>query len=260
MSQPIITMQPDFNIILTNFCQEATFKRYVRDAINTEFFWRDIFQNQNYRNVVDRRVDDKMSNIKEQIKNSTTNLVMEKLESYTKSQLPKNILYELDKQLPDQIQKQLPAYLDRNPKMQEILQAHINQLNTVLYNSAKQTLDQLTNEEQYHSITISHMNSMATRYNEEMSKQRDTNNTKFNDQLASHDKKIEDMIILIKGQATKSLEDFQSFNTKASGFETELKQLKKDMKSSKNAEATLSYVLGVCLMSLIGLGIYVMVK
>jgi hypothetical protein len=255
-----LSIQPDFQVILTNFCQEATFKRYVRDAINTEFFWRDILQNLQFKNDIDNRVDSKMSDIKDKIRLSTTNLVNEKLELYTKSQLPNNILYELNRQLPDQLSKQLPAYLDTNHKMQTILNTHIDNLTTELYNSAKETLDKLTNEEQYHSITTSHLNSMAVRYNESVDNQLDKNNAKFNEQLSSHESKTNALIQDVISNVNKSLEKFDNFNKNADNMALRLTKLEKKIESMKNTTSSTQhyvmalYVIGI--LGICGMGLY----
>src|SRR5580704_10151818 len=89
------TTQSNIHPILIQFCQEENFKKYVRNAINDELFWRNIFQQFQLDSEVESKVKKHTSTFKEEIRNE----VREKLLDYTQN-LSGQIARELNNQVP----------------------------------------------------------------------------------------------------------------------------------------------------------------
>ena len=236
----------DVQLVLTNFCQEEKFKQYVREAISTEFFWRDFIKNAQVENTIEKKMENKMSNIKDKM----IILVSDKLESYRKSDLPSLVAYEINTQLPDQLTKHLPVYLDNNERMKSIMNTQTNNLCTVLYDSAKTTLDRLTNEAQYHSITTSHLNNMAAMHNISVSNQLAQNENAFNTQFQNHSSKIENELKNMTTKTDKTLEKFESVNAKSDRTNDKILKLERELESFKNWSMIKDSFIGVGIVAL----------
>jgi len=174
-------MDTDIKAILVKFCEEDKFKRYVRDALNDKLFWRDILQTYQISSQVTTQVSELVPSIvkseTKDLKHNINKSVKEKIET-----LPAVILKELH--------TQIPTYLTNNAQMQQILSGHSQQLNTVLYDTAQQTLNRLTNEEQYHMVTNSHIANMTQRFIDMTDTNLQECNTKFDQHLSSYTTKV----------------------------------------------------------------------
>lgn len=226
-------LAPDFQLVITNFCKEDAFKRYVKDAINTELFWRDILQG-NFGNNIDTKIDNKVSNFKNKIENSVRDIIDKKIESYTIKELPTNVANEVEKQVGRQLPNSLTNYLNNNSDMKRILELQITNLTTVLYNSAKETLDRLTNEPQYHEITNSHMNNIIKRCNDSADFQLLQNTNNFNAQLSHQTNIFNGTMTTIIDNSNKSLDKFEAFNRKADIMEKRIADLERDVYGLKH--------------------------
>jgi len=163
--------------------------------------------------------------------------------------LPTNVTQELNQQLPNQLLNQLPVFLNNNFQMRQILDAHSQQLNELLSATSRQTLDRLTNEEQYQIVTASHLNSMALRYNEAVDKQLQEQYRTFNDHAATNSKRFNDELKQIKQDANNSLSNFNDFNSKAINMNTEILKLQKKVTELQNKSYftnTILSVVGFC--------------
>lgn len=247
----------DIQTIFTNFCREENFKTYVREAINSEFFWRDILHTyqldshieSKVKNTVPDLVKNQTSNLKNTIKESVDKFVTEKLEAYTKSQLPGNLAIELN--------NQIPLYLNNNHHMRQILDSHIQQLTFTLYSSAKETLDKLTNEEKYQSITTSHINNMTIRNSIALDAQLQQNSIKFADQVSSYDDQINSTISTIIRRAEQSMYRFDEFNSTVTTLKNRIDTLEHKIIEINHASTINNWVYGLFGTGLAGFCLYV---
>jgi len=249
------TSTADFQTILINFCREENFKKYVREAINSELFWREMLQ----RYQLDSHIESKVkSTVPDLVKNQTSDLkssiqksVNEKLDTYSKS-LSGNIALELN--------NQVPAYLNNNYRMGQILDSHTQQLNNTLYESAKQTLDKLTNEEKYQVVTASHLNNMSIRYNTAIDNQLQQNTMKFDNQFLSYTNNINTAIQTVNNKTEQSLTQFNNFNSTAKTLTDKINQLEKELVSMKFANTIKDCFLGLCGTGLLGFCFWIYFK
>jgi hypothetical protein len=210
----------NLNNALVSFCQQEQFKKAVRDAVNNELFWREVLKSM-LGNNIETKIDNKLSDFKDRLKDTTSKLVDDLVKSYTKNKLPKTVATEVK----DQLDKQITTYLNNNPQMIQLLSAHAKVLEETLYQSAKDTLDRLTNEEQYHSVTTSHLQNMTARCELTMNNQLSTNIYKFNDQLKCQQQDFDKTIVYMNDKTNKTLENFNNFNDRAKMLEKKIEDL-----------------------------------
>jgi hypothetical protein len=230
---------------LINFCREEQFKQYVRETIDNRLFFDNLCQNYKLDSKIENKVKEQIGNVKQNLDDSVEKLVKKKL----RDQLPNNVTQELNTQLPNQLLNQLPVYLNNNYQMRQILDTHSQQLNDRLTDLAKQTLDRLTNEEQYQIVTASHLNNMALRYNEAVSKQLQEQSNKFNENSAINMKTFSNALENIKQNADKTLSNFSEFNKKATNMNIDIAYLQKKVASLENKSYIANSILqlvGVC--------------
>ena len=135
------------------YCKTSDFTTRVRQAVSDEMFWRDLLQRYN----VDLQIPNQ---VKYQVQNIVPKIVQEQLDNYTKIQIPSHVAKNMA--------EQVTGFLNNHNQMNQILLEHSLKLNEQLTNSAKDTLDRVTNEEQYHQVTNSHLKNMNNRFEDVM--------------------------------------------------------------------------------------------
>ena len=135
------------------FCKTNDFTTYVRQAINNEMFWRDLLQRYSITDMVQSELNNKLPN---QVRVEAQKVIREDMDNYTRIQLPSHVAKSLS--------EQISGFLNNNSQMNEILSKHSSSLNQQLTSSATNTLNRVTNEEQYHLVTSSHLKNMEQRF------------------------------------------------------------------------------------------------
>jgi len=112
-----------------SFCRQDVFKRYVRAAINDEYFWQNIIQRMQVTNMVDSHINE---------------------------QVPSRVRQHLDDVLAgrvsQEILKQLPHILDNNHRMQQILAEQRTSMTETLERAGREVVERIVNEDQYHEV------------------------------------------------------------------------------------------------------------
>lgn len=230
----------DIQTYLINFCREEAFKKYVRESINNELFFQNLCRDYKLDSKIEAKVKEQILLIKQDL----DKLVKKKL----KELLPKSVTHELNTQLPNQLLTQLPIYLNNNYQMKQILDNHSYQLNEHLSNLTKQTLDRITNEEQYQMVTASHLNNMALRYNESVANQLQEQNNKFNENTLANTRTFNATLKNIEQSANSSLSNFNEFNAKANIMSSEIDRLNKklsELQKSRDKTDTFLQLIGL---------------
>lgn len=192
---------------IISFCQKEMFKSYVRDAINNEMFWRDIFDR--YR--VESRVDNHLSS-------KVPQLVRD------------NVTYTLPGLVVEQLGKQLPTYLNQNIEMQRILTDHAQRLNQTLETSARTHLQKIVNEDQYHEVHKAFFDAINSRTNTVI------NEIKQNGQTA---------INMMQQQCDQRLSHFSEQVGKLDGFERSTKELEQKVSNLEYRTSSLLWCWGL---------------
>lgn len=146
---------------LVAFCKTSDFKRYVKDAINDEMFWRNILQTYSVTSMVQSELNNKIpTQVQNEAAKIVSSMVQDKLNNYTQFQIPAQVAKALSEQINN--------FLNNNAQMNQILTTHSESLNLQLYNNAMKTLHEIVNEPQYHLVTNEHIKAIKTRYDDSL--------------------------------------------------------------------------------------------
>jgi hypothetical protein len=127
------------------FCQKEAFKQYVRDAINSELFWRDLFDKYRIESKIDTHLSDKVPKL-----------------------VRENVTYSLPGLVAKQLSEQLPTFLNQNVEMQRILTKHSQRLNTSLEETARRHLERIVHEDTYHEVHKAFFDAIDARADEKI--------------------------------------------------------------------------------------------
>ncbi|QKF94092.1 SH3 domain-containing protein [Fadolivirus algeromassiliense] len=166
-----------------SLCTTDKFKKYVRDAVNDELFWRDIIQRLSIGNTIQTELNSRLpSQVQNEARRVVSEMVTQKLNDYTHNQLPSHVSKELSLQITN--------FLTNHVQMNQILTYHSEQLSQKLLQIATDTLNRLVNEPQYQMTTNAHLQAMQQKCDGKISdiqiacnNQLSANSQKFNIQL-----------------------------------------------------------------------------
>ncbi len=154
------------------FCGTDKFKTSVRAAVNDEMFWRDLIQRCNVSSLVKDELARQLPPlVKSESQTIVTNLAESKFNNFISINLPGHIANELN--------RQVPVYLNNNGQMQQILNTHSHYLNHQLEALATETLSNLVNEPQYQIVTAAHLNSMQEKCDKKIAEIQNTHDAKL---------------------------------------------------------------------------------
>ena len=143
------------------FCKTSDFKRYVRDAINDEIFWRNILKTYSVSSMVQSELNNKIpTQVQNEANKIVSSMVQDKLNNYTQFQIPAQVAKALSEQINN--------FLNNNAQMNQILATHSETLNLQLYNNAMKTLHEIVNEPQYHLVTNEHIKAIKSKYEDSL--------------------------------------------------------------------------------------------
>lgn len=204
------------NGAIVEFCTTDKFKKYVRQAVNDQMFWRDMLQQISINSLVQTELNNKLpTQVQNEAQKIVTNMVMTKLNDYTNNQLPSHVAKELN--------AQVTSYLNNNVAMQNILAYHSTNLTNELMRIATETLNKLVAEPQYQMTTNAHLNVMQEKCNRQLAaietscnNQLAANSLAFNKQLVELKEKNEREMASLKA----SLDKVDKLNKKISYLES----------------------------------------
>lgn len=174
-----------FDDKIVAFCQGVNFKSYVRQAINDELFWRDVIARLNLTDAIDAKLTSKLpGQVKSELERILPDMLQTRLNQY--------MLQHFSAQVAKEINTQMPGYLGNNHQMQQILEAHKTTLNQQLEAAAREILNRVVNEEQYHVTTNAHLAAIDQKgvqalaeNNEKATQQRTNIKTAFDGELSA---------------------------------------------------------------------------
>lgn len=192
------------------FCQTDDFKKYVRTAVNDQIFWNNLIQEMNINTYIKNEINER---VPDKVKIEVNRLVPDKIEKA----LTQFERYRIPECVSDQLKKQVSDYLNNDYKMQQLMSAHSSKLEEELQNKAKQILDKVTNEEQYHTVTNAHLDNMKNRWERTMNEQVVLNNHLCQETIKNVHNQVNNELGLAK-ECIKTVND----------LETQVNQLKRD--------------------------------
>lgn len=194
--------ESDYKNLIVTICKDDNFKHIVSNTINDEHNWKDLLRT--HKMSLKTKTSESKDDINDKL-----------------AQIPAIVVKEL--------REQIPKFLNDSYQMQQILVANSNNLNSRLYESSKQILDNLTNENEYHAITASHLNSMTDRFDASSSKQLHEHEMAFNNAMAKHDETIKSKLFEIESNVSECLGVFSEFNKTAGGLSVKISKLENNV-------------------------------
>ncbi len=195
-----------------SFCQTETFRSYVRSAINNNSFLDIILEDYRLNSIISSKLDDK---------------------------LPQKVKEQLRIQLPDMVTsnivKQLPSILNNDVTMQNILATHRDKLNIAISNSAKQIIENITNDPEYHEVNKKYFNAFENRGTAS---------------IRSFEQKNNATILQLKNECDRVTKELKTKLDQNDKLEERINELETDIKSIGRG---LAYTIGI---GIIGAGGY----
>lgn len=119
--------------LFAELCRREWFRAHIqsilRESVRDELFWNRMFED---------------GRIRRKISDGVRGEVPKQARQFMETRVPGMVSTELV--------KQLPSFLSQNVQFQEMLRKHSSQLSQDLEESARQTLDRIVNEPEYHEV------------------------------------------------------------------------------------------------------------
>jgi hypothetical protein len=212
-----------FNDNLSSFCQSNKFKKYVKQAVNDEIFWRDLLNNININNNIDNRLNSMLPcNIRNQLEFILPKMMETKYLEYIVNKFPNQIAKEID--------IQIPIYLNNNHQMQQILNAHKNYLKQELEEIVKEILDRISNDPKHQQIINSHLDAINCNAKRKL----DVIASNANIQLFDSKQNFDQEMIRMKNSFDQNLSDLTDQLEKVSTLKKEINILKEKQQNDIN--------------------------
>ncbi len=209
----------NFNEKIAYYCQSNSFKRYVRQAINDEIFWRDLLNNININNNIDNRLTSKLPDqVRHQLECMLPNMMEARYLNYIINRFPNQVSKE--------ISNQLPVYLNNNYQMQQILDAHKISLKEKLELTVREILDKISNDPKYQEVVNSHLS--AIDHNAEQKLDEITSNA--NTQLTNIQTFFDNQMKVMKKRVDENLSEFINLKKEVEQLKLEQKNDTKQLK------------------------------
>jgi hypothetical protein len=203
-------------IQITTYCQGSDFKKYVRQAVSDEFFWRDCFAKLNLSDTIETKLSNKLpAQVRDEINKILPNLIETKFLQYVNNQLPAQVLKEIN--------NQMPTYLNNNYQMQVILANHIATLQTTLDTDVRAILHRIVGGPEYHDITQAHLNTMHMMGQDKLNDITNNISEQTRQHISNADRQINDIKSTIKTdlvQLSNSLGKVDALTQKINNVET----------------------------------------
>jgi len=207
----------------SDYTRTSEFANSVRNVVNDELFWRDIFQkydvNEKVRNETNKILPDKVSS---EVNKLIPTLVNSQLENYSKYIVPSLVSKSMSEQINN--------YLDNNNSMNKILELHSCGLNSKLESKADELLTSIVNDEKHHILTNKHIDSSVKKYNEQLEiinndakKNLRQNQENFNEELKNISEKV-----------TREISTVSNANNRMDASDKYIKDLENRLQTTQN--------------------------
>jgi hypothetical protein len=241
-------LNSDIDSYFQRYHQKEEFKRFIKDTINTEFFWRDLFGRSELKDkiksVVNDKINEKMSNIYVTSENIIRDKLPSKIDEQLNNKIPSVTINYLDNKLSklvaDEILKQLPLILNNDPKFQQILNNNQIKIESIfdrksqnfiknLEELTEKRLNEITHDDQYHIVNKRYFDAIEDKALHRLN----IFEKSHSDKIVEFDNKISEIKVLsssLQSTATTNLQNLQNqvqpIQNKISKQEDEIKVLK----------------------------------
>lgn len=218
-----------WNAYLQSWCQQIYFQqavqRAVREAVSTEFFWRDFFET----DYVKREMNKIPSMVDRQVSTSVQNELVRTINPAVSNRC-KELVTSM---LPMEILKQLPVIIAQNGQFQDMFRAHTNQLEDKLTERGHKVLNELVNGPNYHILTEKHLNAIADRGDQAIQAIRTRSDKTFGtadqnhkQQMAQFDREWKNNMEKIQNDVSIKLQSITTLEARVNSLERDNNDLK----------------------------------
>ena len=230
------------------------FKVYVRDVVKESDFWAQCLEDSRIKNKIEIEVRRHMDEIKKKVKKIKTN-TEESLSRDLRNKL-RNLTDNIPGKVAQEISIQMPNYLDNNYKMREILDQHSKDLTNALEEIARQKLDQIANEDQYHLVTKSFTDAIQNKGNIAIS-----NFEAYSGQILSQQQHtFSNELLKMKNTVNTTTNNLTTKFNELNSYKMKLNELEESNKSLNNMIFGMGLSLGFGLASIVGYLAYMKYK
>lgn len=209
----------DFNNYFVSFCQTSAFRNYVRAVMNDDLFWRDMWQKFNFDSEIRSKIQNDVPIIvKNEIKLRLPEQLKSKLNEYFLTLFPTQINRELN--------NQIPVFFTNNYQLQQILEKHKQDIKLQLEETARNILEKIIAEPQYHILRDMHLKEIDAKCAEQMIKiatdadqQIKLNRQDFEREMINIKQDVDDNLFKLKSQ----LDTIQSLKNDIDDFKIQHK-------------------------------------
>ena len=240
----------NINGTLVAFCQTSDFKKYVRDAVNNEMFWRTLLDTWRIDSKIKDEVNNQLSNTnkirdiaKTEAHSVTDKLVKNQLDNYTMFQIPSHVSKALS--------EQITGFLNNNIQMNQILSQHSQNQNQSLYNSAMETLNRIVNEPQYHMVTTAHLGAIDMKFNKSLQ----CIEERANSELARHTESFNNQLHEFNKKVANELKIVTETNTRMNNIERQVMDLSNRINNLEQSNTSLKIINGFCIIVITCIGL-----
>ena len=229
------------------FCATQNFKNYVKEAINDELFWRDIFGKYSLENTIDSTLQAKMRKIREEIKTT----IDDQISHFATYSVPGLV----SKSLNDQIS----IFLLNNAQMQNMLHIHLDKTKEQIKITAHDIMDKISNEDKYHTMMIKSGESLDNRINdiiriEEM---------RFNSKLIEMQNHFNNYLNEINTNIASKIKHIDNLEITVSEHQKDINELKRNitvLQKNDEINRSLIRIFGMCIIVIPSLYTYYLIK
>lgn len=241
MEKSIESQTSQIDKITLKLSQSSNFKEsiktLIKQTVNDELFWRDFINNLNLDSKINNQLNAKVPVL---VKDETIKIVKRKVEIYLKDH-SRELSSQVEMLVSKELNKQVTSYLNNHSQMKQILEHHSNKMTGELQTIAKDTLERIVNEDEYHEITNAHLIGVDKRCNDCI-KKHDEN---IKSQLNSNEEKFKQQITNSENHYKGKIKDLEYRLSAFDSSNSKIKNLMEKTDKQKNKIENLEWALGI---------------
>lgn len=192
----------NFDDRIITFCKGTDFRSYVRQAINDEMWWRDIFSKYNMADTIESKLNNKLpEHVRHEIANQLPAIFQARMDNY--------MLHNFPTQASREINTQMTAYINNSPQMYQILESHKATLKSLLEKTVHEIMTRIVSDPAYNQVVNSHITSINDRADQTIrtiidnaGQQIMANNATFEAELSKMKKRMDSELSALRTELT----------------------------------------------------------
>lgn len=224
---------------ILSFSQTDKFRKAVRTAVNDEMFWRDIINRLCIGTTVQSELDSRVPPlVQNEARRVVNDMVTDKLNNYTKFQIPAHVAKEL--------LTQITNFLANHIEMNKILTSHSETMKQELLKVATDTLNKLVNESEYQVVTNAHLQAVDQKCDGILSKV----HTACNQQLTTNSQAFTSQLTLMQQANNVEVDKLKDKTNQVDRLTGKLTNLEREISSLRWLFGSATTVLSIVVLGL----------